>query len=356
MDLVYVEYALDNIQFRVNVAKMSDKQDFDSKLQAVLRRVYGEQINLGSANRLSGGASQETWLLTIEGPSAPDTLILRRAPEGMEATEESRAIGLPSEAKLIRRAQAAGVAVPEVVHVLEAGDGVGEGFIMSRVEGETIARRILRDDEYATARKRLPAQCGKALAGIHRIDASDMPRMRLSSGLEQIDHYEEAYLATGACRPIFDLAIVWLRENAPRPLETVLVHGDFRLGNIMVDENGLAAVLDWELAHYGDPREDIGWMCTNSWRFGQSENRLGGFGDVEPLLEAYAEAGGPELTPADIDWWDMLGSMKWGIMCMGMYETFRSGADASVERAAIGRRVSETEIDLVNLLEGQRRA
>lgn len=335
---------------------MSDKQEFDNRLQAVLRRVYGEQTVLASANRLSGGASQETWLLTVKGQSAPESLILRRAPPGMEATEESRALGLPNEAKLIRKAHAAGVAVPEVVYVLEPEDGAGEGFIMSRVEGETIARRILRDEEYAEARKRLPAQCGRALAGIHRIDASDMPRLRLSTGLEQIDHYEATYQETGACRPIFDLAISWLRDNAPKPLEPVLVHGDFRLGNIMVDENGLAAVLDWEIAHFGDPREDVGWMCTNSWRFGQSENRLGGFGDVEPLLEAYAEAGGPELSPRDIDWWDMLGSMKWGIMCMGMYETFRSGADASVERAAIGRRVSETEIDLINLLEGQRHA
>ena len=335
---------------------MSEKQEFDSRLQAVLRRVYGEQTALASANRLSGGASQETWLLTLNGTGAPETLILRRAPEGMEATDDSRAIGLPNEAKLIRKAHDAGVAVPEVVHVLEPDEGVGEGFIMSRVEGETIARRILRDDEYAKARENLPAQCGHALAGIHRIDGSDVPRIRESTGLAQVEQYEQTYQEIGVCRPIFDLAIVWLKENAPKPLEPMLVHGDFRLGNIMVDAQGLAAVLDWELAHYGDPREDIGWMCTNSWRFGQSDKRLGGFGDVEPLLEAYAAAGGAEFTPRDIDWWDMLGSMKWGIMCMGMYETFRSGADASVERAAIGRRVSETEMDLVNLLEGQRHA
>jgi aminoglycoside phosphotransferase (APT) family kinase protein len=335
---------------------MSDKQEFDRRLQQVLRQIYGEGTGLASANRLSGGASQETWLLEVQGKNAPDTLILRRAPEGMETTEDSRALGLPSEAELIRKASDTGVAVPDVVHVLEPEEGLGEGFLMSRIEGETIARRILRDKEYAEARKSLPAQCGRALAGIHKIDGSDMPRLGLVSGLDQIDHYEATYLETGACRPIFDLAIVWLRENAPTQLEPVLVHGDFRLGNIMVDENGLAAVLDWELAHYGDPREDIGWMCTNSWRFGHSDKRLGGFGDVEPLLEAYAEAGGQEFTPKDIDWWDMLGSMKWGIMCMGMYETFRSGTDASVERAAIGRRVSETEMDLVNLLEGQRHA
>ena len=119
----------------------------------------------------------------------------------------------------------------------------------------------------------------------------------------------------------------------------------------MVDDQGLAAILDWELAHIGDPREDLAWICVNSWRFGQSQNRVGGFGQLEALLNAYHQAGGEDFTPADIDWWQMLGSLKWGIMCMIMYETFRSGADRSVERAAIGRRVSETEIDLINLLE-----
>ena len=110
-------------------------------------------------------------------------------------------------------------------------------------------------------------------------------------------------------------------------------------------------MLDWELAHIGDPREDIAWLCVNSWRFGQTQNRVGGFGHLSDLLETYNAKSGTEISSNDIDWWEMLGSLKWGVMCMIMYEAFRSGADASVERAAIGRRVSETEIDLINLLE-----
>ena len=154
-------------------------------------------------------------------------------------------------------------------------------------------------------------------------------------------------------RPVFELAISWLRENPPPSSPPVLVHGDFRLGNLIVDKDGLAAVLDWELAHLGDAREDIAWLCVNSWRFGHSENRVGGFGQLGDLLSAYADAGGPTFSAEEIDWWEILGSLKWGIMCMIMYEAYRSGADPSVERAAIGRRVSETEIDLLNLLEGK---
>jgi len=264
----------------------------------------------------------------------------------------SAAIGLPAEAKLIQAAEKAGVPVPKVLHVLTEEDGIGDGFLMSLVEGETIARPILRNEEFASARTRLAGQCGAALADIHSIPLDGAPSaLQTSDGLAQIAQYEEIYRGFDAPRPVFELALQWLKANAPAPLPSILVHGDFRLGNLMIDENGLVAVLDWELAHIGDPREDIAWLCVNSWRFGQSHNRVGGFGDLADLLEAYNAKTGTTFSPNDIDWWEMLGSLKWGIMCMIMYEAFRSGADASVERAAIGRRVSETEIDLINLLE-----
>ncbi len=114
---------------------------------------------------------------------------------------------------------------------------------------------------------------------------------------------------------------------------------------------GLVTVLDWELAHLGDPREDIACICVNSWRFGVTENRVGGFGDLDEFLDSYNAVSGRNFSAKEIDWFEILGSLKWGIMCMTMYEVLRSGADPSVERAAIGRRVSETEIDIINLLE-----
>lgn len=327
---------------------MGSKSDFENGLSALFTRVFGLDCHLDSFKRLSGGASQETWALSGEGQTA----ILRRAPGGTSAARSSAAIGLPAEAKLIEAAGKAGVPVPTILHVLEAEDGLGDGFLMSRVQGETIARPILRNDEFAVARSRLPTQCGQALAAIHAIPTDGLPSaLQVSDGLAQINQYEEIYRSFDAPRPVFELALQWLKSNAPKPLSTVLVHGDFRLGNLMIGPDGLAAVLDWELAHLGDSREDIAWLCVNSWRFGQSHNRVGGFGQLEPLLEAYHKAGGVEITAAEVDWWETLGSLKWGVMCMIMYEAFRSGADPSVERAAIGRRVSETEIDLINLLE-----
>ena len=327
---------------------MGSNSDFENSLHALFTRVFGEKHALQSFRRLSGGASQETWALS----STDQEAILRRAPGGTSAARSSAAIGLPAEAKLIALAEQAGVPVPEILHVMDGSDQLGDGFLMSRVNGETIARPILRDDAFQAARAVLASQCGAALADIHSIALNGAPpELQASDGLAQIGQYEEIYRSYDTPRPVFELALQWLKANAPAPLPSVLVHGDFRLGNLMIDETGLVAVLDWELAHIGDPREDIAWLCVNSWRFGQTQNRVGGFGQLDDLLQAYNARTGQSISGREIDWWEMLGSLKWGIMCMIMFEAFRSGADASVERAAIGRRVSETEIDLINLLE-----
>lgn len=302
--------------------------------------------------RLSGGASQELWAFDTIGTDGTRTgMILRRVPGGERPEDRTTAVTLPTEAALQNAASAAGVPVPDIIHVCASGDGLGEAYIMGRLQGETIARRILRDEAFAEVRPALARACGEALARIHRLAPSALPPLQTSGPLEQLDQYETLYHSYGARRPVLDLAISWLRRHAPEPRGPVPVHGDFRLGNLMVDQNGLAGVLDWELAHIGDPREDIAWACINAWRFGVSENRVGGFGQLEDLLSAYAEAGGDPIAPAEIDWFEMLGSLKWGIMCMTMYDIYRSGGDPSVERAAIGRRVSENEIDLINLLE-----
>ncbi len=332
---------------------MGSSDQIEKALVAWAQSCFGADAGVSSLKRLSGGASQETWAFDLIRAGSVDKLILRRAPGGGSAARNSEAIGLATEARLLGAAGAAGVPVPRVVHVSPAGSALGEAFIMERVEGETIARKILRDQVFETARPALAAQCGKALAGIHAMPVDTLPALPVSRGRDQIEKYETIFRGFDLPRPVFELAFRWLKDNAPEPLPAVLVHGDFRLGNLIVGPDGLNSVLDWELAHLGDPREDLAWLCVNSWRFGQSERRVGGFGYLEDLLGAYAAAGGATVKTQDIDWWEILGSLKWGVMCMIMYSSFKTNADPSVERAAIGRRVSETEIDLINLLEGK---
>jgi aminoglycoside phosphotransferase (APT) family kinase protein len=301
------------------------------------------------AVRLSGGASQETWSFDIVHPDGNIGAILRRAPQGYGAAP-TRAAGLNAEAVLMQLAHDGGVPSPRVLHVLQPQDDLGTGFVMERVEGETIPRKILRDQQFAQARPKLARQLGKVLAGIHGLELRQLPELRRMTAAKEIGELERDYRGFDWPRPVFELALRWLRDHDPGPSQEVtLVHGDFRHGNLIIGPDGVRAVLDWELAHLGDPMEDLGWICVNSWRFGEIDKPVGGFGSREDLFAGY-EAAGRRVDPDRVKFWEVMGTLRWGVMCCGMMQRFRSGPEHSIERAMIGRRSSETEIDLLRLL------
>jgi len=336
------------------MSPISHAPSADAELERALLRVlvaaYPDAVAVRDLRRLSGGASQETWSFAIETTAAPVRLILRRAPGGREHGGLPASIPLATEAKLIQLAAVAGTPVPRVIRVLVPTDGAGPGFVMEHVDGETIPRKILRDPEFATARPQLATQCGAVLARIHSIDVGHIPELRPQSARDQVAQYRGIYDAFDDPRPVFELAFRWLEDNLPAAVEPRVVHGDFRNGNLIVGADGLRAVLDWELAHVGDPCADLGWICVASWRFGEIDAPVGGFGQREDLFAAYEAGGGGPVDPARVRFWEVFGTLKWGVICMMMYGAYASGLDRSVERAAIGRRVSETEIDLLELL------
>jgi aminoglycoside phosphotransferase (APT) family kinase protein len=321
----------------------------ETQLTRCVASFYPGATAATGATKLSGGASQETWSFDIVHPDGHVGAILRRAPQGYGASP-SRAAGLDAEAALMQLAYEAGLPSPRVMHVLQPEDGLGNGFIMARVEGETIARKILRGEQFAKARPMLARQLGKVAAGIHGLPASKLPALRQMSSTKEIADLDREYRSFDWPRPVFELALRWLGEHDPGPSrEVTLVHGDFRHGNLIIGPDGLRAVLDWELAHLGDPMEDLGWVCVNSWRFGEIDKPVGGFGSREELFAGYEEAGG-KVDPDRVKFWEVMGTLRWGVMCCGMMQRFRSGPDHSMERAMIGRRSSETEIDLLRLL------
>lgn len=318
-------------------------------LTALARRCYPGATGIAHAQRLSGGASQETWSFDVQHPLGAVGAIMRREPPGYGAAPE-RAAGLAAEAALMQLAHDAGIPSPRVRHVLRPEDGLGQGFVMDRVEGETIPRRILREPQYAEARAGLARRLGEVLAKIHRLPRAALPPLRQMTAALEIEEMTAEHRGFGWPRPVFELALRWLREHLPEePEQLTLVHGDFRHGNLIVGEDGLRAVLDWELAHVGDPMEDLGWICVNSWRFGEIDHPVGGFGSREELFAGYV-AGGGRVDAARVKFWEVMGTLRWGIMCCGMMQRFRDGPDHSLERAMIGRRASETEIDLLRLL------
>jgi aminoglycoside phosphotransferase (APT) family kinase protein len=310
-------------------------------LAPVLRPFLGP-VAIEGLTRLSGGASKETWSFDAVGADGTRTgLILRRDPPGRPGEPGA----LEREAAGISLAHEAGLPVPEML-LSSRGPALGTaGMVMRRVEGETIARRILRDDAYAPARGVLVGQLGQFAAGLHAIDVPvSFPVPEPLAGLrEQLDSF-------GRPSEMFELALTELAASQPPARDPVLVHGDFRLGNLIVGPGGLRAVLDWELTHAGNPAEDLGWLCVKAWRFGAGPP-VAGLGSREELLAAYRAAGGADITTDELRWWELLGTLRWGVICLAQAWTHLSGAHRSVELAAIGRRVSEQEWDLLELLE-----
>jgi aminoglycoside phosphotransferase (APT) family kinase protein len=296
-------------------------------------RLGAERID--GLRRLSGGASRETWSFdaVVDGVVRP--LILRRDPPGAPK------VGMARERAVLEAAARTGVPVPHVF------DGDESSIVMERIEGETIPRRILRDDAYAGVRPRLANQCGTILAALHRIPVDAVADLE---HLDQVTQFRELLDGLGHAHPAFELGFRWLEANRPAPTGTAVIHGDFRHGNLIVGPDGVRAVLDWELVHLGDPMEDLGWLCVKSWRFG-ADPPVGGFGTYDQLVSAYEVAGGGPVDRQALRWWETLGTLKWGIMCIVQAFTHTSGAVRSVELAAIGRRVCEVELDLLDLLD-----
>jgi aminoglycoside phosphotransferase (APT) family kinase protein len=303
-----------------------------AEMREALQSVLGADVS--EPVLLAGGASKEAWAVDAGG----EQLLVRRAAVGVI---HKHTLSLADEFAVLEAAYEAGVKAPRPVRYIADLDG-REAFVMERLEGETIGRRIVRMDPVPP---RLPAQMAEELAKIHAIPRGRLPFLeeaRLERMIEELDEVGEA-------RPAIELGLWWLREHRPPPREPVVVHGDYRIGNLVVGPDGLRAVLDWELAHLGDPLEDLGWLCVRAWRFG-AEPRVGGFGPVDDLVAAYEAASGTTVDREALAWWEVLGTLKWGIICAVQASTHLTGVVRSVELAAIGRRVCEVEHDLLLLL------
>ena len=318
-------------------------------LTSVCNRHWSADCEISNLNCLTGGASAETWKFDcrVNGEVLP--CILRRS-----AVQTSGQFGVAltkrQEAETIQAVNHFPIAAPKVHFILWPTDGLGEGYIMERLEGETIPRKILRDDAFKVARENLSEQCATALAQLHKIPVEKIPVLPDLSPKKQIPQLEALYRGFEQPSAVFELSFRWLYANAPKNSRNTLVHGDFRTGNLLVNEQGLVGILDWELAHFGDPMEDLGWLCVNSWRFG-SPLPVGGFAERNAFYAAYEKSAGIAVNPNDVHFWEIFGTLKWGVICLFQAYTHLTGLKRSIELAAIGRRVSETEFDLLNLIE-----
>ena len=326
--------------------------DFVEQLGAVLKRRIDGFDQLVAAERLSGGASQETYRLTAVIDGTEQLLALRRAAGGETGAAEGRP-GLAVEALLMQVAKAAGVPEPTVHLTLADEDGLGDGFVMEWLEGFTLGARIVRAPELDGVRPHLARQCGEVLATIHAIDpvATGLaPHLETVPTDQFVNDMWDSYKEFDTPQPMIDYTGRWLLEHLPASGEERLVHNDFRNGNLMITEHGITGVLDWEVCHIGDPMRDLGWICTNSWRFGRRDLPVGGFGTYEDLFAGYESVSGTPVNRDHVRFWEVFGSFWWAIGCLKMADHWRHGPDPSVERPGIARRTSECQVDCVNLL------
>lgn len=307
---------------------------------ALARMAGGVALPLGGLTRLSGGANMESWSFDWGGAG----YVLRRAPTA--AMMEGRPFGHDVEAAIVRTARRCGVSAPEIVGELIARDGLGTGYVMRRIEAEVNPALIL-----ANPPSTLIDDIARELAAIHNIPLDGLPELPRVVPGEALAQLKARFADYGGDRPVLALAIKWCEDHLPAPVSGCLVHGDFRMGNLMVGNGSLAAVLDWELAHIGDAHEDLAWGCVNAWRFGHIDHTAFGCADLDTYCAAYEAASGRVVDRARLRYWLVYRTLWWGLCCLQMTDIWRSGGDTSLERLVIGRRTSETEVDLLLLLD-----
>jgi aminoglycoside phosphotransferase (APT) family kinase protein len=313
--------------------------DVREALQPALSELLGRDVQISEPVLLAGGASKEAWAVDADG----ERLLVRRA---AASVIHRHTLSLRDELAVLEAAHAAGVKAPRPYGYIPDLAG-REAFVMERLEGETIGRRIVQKEELARAREALPVQMAEELAKIHAIPAervSFLPQSRLEQMADELEEVDEPHAA-------IELGLLWLRENRPPARPLVFTHGDYRIGNLVVGDGGLVGVLDWEFAHLDDPVRDMAFSLVRAWRFGVPEKRLGGVGDVEPYLERYNELTNLDVRPAELDYWELAGNVAWAIGCLTQMQRHLTGLDRSVELAILGRLGVEVEYEIVNLLE-----
>jgi len=326
-----------------------DADKLAAQLTAAWRARIAPQAEVTALRQLSAGASAATWKLEAVSPAGREALVLQLFAGG---DNPGFALGKAAQGRVQAAAARGGVPTPPVRLIVGAQDGLPEGFVSSWQAGETLGKKIVHDPALQAARAVLAQQCAQALARIHALDPAQFPDLPHRDAATQLAELAGLHRGYGPSRPVFEAALAWLARNAPPPAPPRVVHGDFRNGNWIVDGGGLKAVLDWELSHLGDPLEDLGWLCMRSWRFGRDKLAAGGIATRQEFMEHYTRAAGVVPDPAALRFWEILGALKWGVICQWFEHQYRSGAVREIERLVIGRRVSEAEAVMLDLIEG----
>ncbi len=337
---------------------MIEPERVRDQLRGFIAREGGfDSVEIENLKRMAGGSVRESWsfdaTLAKDGKTTRRALVLRRDLPGHKLVNRRR-----DEFLVLRAAHQEGVPVPEVLWLCEDPAVLGSDFfVMERIAGEAIARRLLRDEAYARAREVMPEQLAAILAQIHKIDLERhhldfLPSSSALPARDELARCEEIFRELALePHPAIELALRWLAAHMPKSSRRTLVHGDFRVGNFMFGPEGTRSILDWEFVHIGDPIEDVAWICVRSWRFGEDDKPVGGLAQREVFFTAYEKASGIALDREAAHFWEVFGNLRWAVGTISQARTAIDGIVPSVELASIGRRTAEMELELIALIE-----
>jgi aminoglycoside phosphotransferase (APT) family kinase protein len=311
------------------------------------------RVEVERLERLGGGAIQENWALeaTIHGGprSGRHALVLRTSARSILPVSWNRV----EEFAIVRVAHAAGVCAPEPWALCEDPTVIGQPFyVMARAPGEARGARVVRDPNVLGRGDALIRDLAAQLAALHRVRPpvpalSFIPVPDRDAASARIEEYRRHLDSLDASEPTLEWAMSWLARRTPKPVPHCLIHGDFRTGNYLVHQGELTAILDWEFAAFGDPREDLGWMLARFWRFGAHAREAGGIAGREALLSAYEAASATAVDRTAVDWWEVMATVRWAVIALMQAERHRSGADRSLELALTAHVVPVLELDLL---------
>lgn len=289
-------------------------EGIEGRLAALLSAAWDEDVRIRNLFRFHGGAARETWRFCAEGACRSEWLVMRRDPAS-SLIRTSRT----AEYHALERAFAAGLPVPEPLLLDATGERLGApGFLMRAVEGGRAAG-LFEADPYGLHAEPLGRTLFATLGRLHALAVAPVdqrvlpvqdPRARLEHWAREI----EAHALRP--QPVARAALRWLRAHCPPASgPPALVHGDFRSGNFLFGEDGrLLAVLDWEMAHVGDPMEDLAWAADPLWSHGERDiadgGRVGALVTLKTAIATWEQASGRRFDAAAWTWWRVFAGLQ----------------------------------------------
>lgn len=318
-------------------------------LLRAMRRRFGESVRIENIDVPSLGGSNRTVIFDlIDGSGRRRVVSRQRTYEGAD----SPFLDAADQFRLMQIAYQAGVPVPEPILLFTSEDQLGDGFVTGFVVGETMPKRIIAALDSTQSGPNFTQQLGQVLAQLHQVRADAAFLQETPDSIDPIDAQRQRYDSYDEAHPAIELGFRWLERNRPVRTAPALLHGDFRNGNLMVKDDRIVSVLDWECAHLGAPAEDIGWLTCRPWRFGSVERPVGGFGKLPDLLASYRDAGGILIDADEVRYWQIFGLVRWTVINMMQAHGHFFGDRRDPVFAACGRNTSLIEYDLLMTLKG----